>query len=453
MPIYFNNSKVGAALELKKLQEKTVTENNVTVTPDPGYNGLSSVDVNIVTGDYNIDQIIDGDECELVITTADGKEIVLDLPEEFGEARQVFSFQVDTDTILFSLDQVVGIWKYLISSNTWTKYDNVVGSSWSNFQMIGDDCLISAWSTSGQGIYLYNSDTKDITRIYTSGYSWTNFQKVPAGWLIGCGTSYGGVLFYDPIAKTIQRLYYDQHSRTKFIYIDDVLLIGGVTILRYYPDTNTIEQIYEGFQTSYYYSIGKKCLFSSSKSSELGVLLYDSTTNSFEKIFDTGYGYQNFISANNEVFISSASSPQGLYVYNVDTDDVKFIIDRFYGWKYYFIIDDDRVLLSSSSSNVGLWLYTKSANTIEQVSTAYSDWKFFKRIGDVILIGGTSYGVIAYNVTTKTAQHKYTHNGKDWSIFKTDGSNCYISSPSQNGILYYNSSDNTIKFVQYKIEV
>lgn len=97
MPVYYNGEKVTNALPITKLQSKIVTENETTVTPDVGYNGLSSVTVNVPTGDYNINSEIleDGTQRMVVSLAAENTPIQINIPEEEQEEfSSIYTFRV-----------------------------------------------------------------------------------------------------------------------------------------------------------------------------------------------------------------------------------------------------------------------------------------------------------------------------------------------------------------------
>ena len=461
------------------------------------YKGKRIAPVKVIElgGEYNIDQIIDGDECELVITLADGSEITLDLPEEFGNAGNVYYFQVDEDTLLVSGDaNDIGVWMYTLSTNIWEqKYSH---SEWDVFQMVGNNCLLGrTLSGYNDGILLYDSETKTINRIYTSGTTWRNFhvvendciisgygstvgillydgktktieqkydisywdifQDVPNGCLISTTNSSGsihkGVLLYNKINKTITQIYQNgiNHATFKKVNNGNYLITCqtyDAGLLLYNSVTNDIKKVYgEPLQTTAnwreFQLVPNGCLIGSSSSSDTGILFYDDETEEVTLKYEIGQYWRDFIVVNNNCLILggkiySSYGDGGILVYNTSTKTIQQIYTETFSYTtngiWWYVINNDCILTSTSK---GILYYDGSLNTITKYFESYSSINKFEKVGNKILMGtGSSSlkGILEYDIDTKVIEHNYTSGGY-WCYFSVlkDG-NCLISSSNTN---------------------
>lgn len=122
---------------------------------------------------------------------------------------------------------------------------------------------------------------------------------------------------------------------------------------------------------------------------------------------------------------------------------------------FTFKVNEDILLVSGYSSNIGLWSYNINNGAWKQVYDDYGYWRIFQIVGNKCLIanyyGNSSNsrgGVLLYDMTTDTASRKYTVGG-GWQYIRVVGNNCLIgSNTGSQGLLFYNSNDDTITLVE-----
>ena len=132
------------------------------------------------------------------------KDIYIDLPADFDGASSIYYFAVSGSRILFSSNITdIGVWEYNVETRTSTQIYNA-GENWQNFQMVGENCLIS--SNVATGILFFNSYDNQISLIYESGSGWNEFLQVGDNYLIA-GRNATGVLFYNHLFNTIEVKY------------------------------------------------------------------------------------------------------------------------------------------------------------------------------------------------------------------------------------------------------
>lgn len=369
----------------------------------------------IKNGEYNIDVTESNGIQKLNITLAGiSKELTVNLPEEFATATEIYHFQVNDDTILFSSQtQDIGLWVYNINENSW-KQGYSTGYSWRYFQKINDNkCLIS--SSYFDGVLLYISDD-NITLAYSSGKSYEFFHQVNIDkWLISSSNTHG-ILLFNAIDNTINKIYDIGYRLEFFKLIGDKALLGSSSvkgIWLYNDNDNTATRLYEYGYWRYFQSVGNKCLIASNTSNSSGLLLLDFTNNEITKIYENGYNWRYFYIVKDRCLISTSNgSDNGILLFDSNNDTITRIGDG-YGYKYFHSITDAKVLMTSAN-NTMLLLYNYENNSIvsKGVRTIYCD------------------------------------------VFKQDGIHCYISASnkSKNAFTYYyDSTDDSVKLVGYYI--
>ena len=217
------------------------------------------------------------------------KELIVDLPNSFITADEIYYFNVSEDKILFSCNVVnSGLYEYNI--NTGENVKLYSGYNWQYFQIIGNKCFISGDATGG--LLIYNTDTGTINKIYSEA-SWGNFQVIGNKCLISSNASNAtGILLYDDNAGTITKIYSS------------------------------------GNYWAYFQVIGDKCLIASGSSSNLGILLFDNSTNQITKIWETNYSWQYFQVIGNKCLIGSSRTDSGLLLYDSETNMGVFASSR-----------------------------------------------------------------------------------------------------------------------------
>ena len=89
--------------------------------------------------------------------------------------------------------------------------------------------LISAQSSSGAGVWLFNESTLIATRIYILSYNWRYFIPVSTGCFIGSSQSSSGLLYFNYSTGTISQVYASGYSWNSGIELitGSLALIGG----------------------------------------------------------------------------------------------------------------------------------------------------------------------------------------------------------------------------------
>lgn len=420
-------------------------------------------------GEYNLESVLLEDGTQKVVATfvgTDGKEVVLDLPEEFGDARTVGdntinSFFVDKNTILIGLEttNITGLWKYSINENTWEQLIEYK-YQYKYFQLLSDRCLIGTenspktfvyyinsgnteelkYDTSSSfgfdkcfifenhclfidasyGVLVYDLTDNTVTRLasgqYTYGFQYENKCIVVS-------TNNYPMLLCDVVNKTVKVLYENAKFYSNFYDLGDEVLIGGgsstasVGILKLNKITELVNPIFnEYYNWTYFHKIKDKCLCSTG-SSGTGLWVYNQIDGSFIQILTEGYSFNYFTSFSDGCLISGTGN-QTVYRYEYDTDKCYAITSNSSGTsktKYSYVFPEEILFSQGGSAYRAIYRYNLLTNEVSTVT--YSLINSFKKVSDtVVRMENTDKSVnplsIDYDTTTKTAKLAKYYIGK-----------------------------------------
>lgn len=412
--------------------------------------GSENLDAELTTQDELLDELEETinsfpDNDALTLTNVDEFE----LPEVFDGVSTIYHFVLPDGNILFNAAKL-GIWLYDIKTKTIEQIysGNIIITS---YQMVKNDCLLTG---NGGEIFLYDALNKMVTEIQSGlgyAYAWTNFTIIGDDCLISAQNN-PGLLLYESSSKTIRQIYsavsgwiYTQELKSGLLIVNN--RSSSTTILFLDKTTKTIteyvvpEGLWRKFQV-----VGDDCLIGSDSTSSPGVLLFDSINNSITQVYDQKGDWYNFCMLENDCLIRGTSTP-GILLYSASSKVVeKLYDDGTKTWKYFQKVGEDCLIGGSSA---GILLYDSSLKTIEKKHTEGSEWKYFQVVGDNCLIGSSSSsgkGVLLYDVSTKTIEQKYTEK-YTWSKFTLiNDEDCLITGDSSSlGVLLYNNGTKTIE--------
>lgn len=277
---------------------------------------------------------------------------------------------------------------------------------------------------SGYGIELFDNTTDTLSTAYpaTSGDSspTSNFVDAGDGYvLIGRDNNSYGILLYDPNSKTCTKIWTSGQywlNWSSYIKLDNGdILIGSTStassssgFLIYYSSSKTIQKIYANSNNwRKFYKLSNGNCLCSSETANSGLVLFDSSTNSATQIYSSDYGFYKFTEVRGgDVIISRTMYNSGLYLYENDTNSVRKIYSDNSTWANRILLESGNCLISGTSSTT---------------TTA-------------------GYGLILYNVDTKTASKIVNNGDGPWSVAKIADSTYLLSSGKNMGLYIYDDS-------------
>lgn len=375
--------------------------------------------------------------------------VYIDLPADFDGASSIYYFAVSGSRILFSSDVTdIGVWEYDVLTNTSTQIYNV-GENWQNFQMVGENCLIS--SNVATGILFFNSYDNQISSIHNSGSGWDEFLQVGDNYLI-IGRNATGVLFYNSLFNTIEVKYMTGSWNVMARAGVDVLIgsNNSTGMLLYNGDTTAVTLIApDGTGWIYFHSFGTKCFASSN--SYTGIYKYDSTTRSLSRIYENNYTW-NYCVEGVGCYLFSSSINRGIVEYDVATNTSAKIFDEGYKFGYAHKVGNKLLLSAQDYPYYGVLLHDKSNGTITKIHNTGYDWKYSVNDGQhAIITSNLSNGILYFDGSAITMVYNY---GTNYDILTLESGVCSIESSeveNNNRKLNCNLSNGTITLVSYAI--
>ena len=406
----------------------------------------------------------------MVLVASGGEEAVIKLPEEFGQAQNIYYFKVNEDKYLISSSGGGdGLWEYTPSTETSVKM--IDGVKWQYFQQTPKGILISSGNSADKGVYFYDTQNGSISRLSQLGYAYSRFVVLTNGDIImqssGTYTAAGAthILLYRLSDNTVSSIFNSNNVYVGALYFyeahlfpDDTLIFAcsgsngnsssySYGILKYDPQTQTITRI---VTSGYAFKIIKLSEYEIFINNRTTLYHYSIVTKQLTQIgadinFGNNYLSGSFKIGNNFVLIPTASS-QPIRLAKGDTFEVSELYTHPSGVSastYYLVpMSDTEVLISGSNSSYGVLLYDNTTETITQIySTGYVD---FTKVGSkAIGYNATEKAILSFDIDTKTIETIYSGQ---YSVKIVIGNNILFSSTSSSvlGVLLYNGQTHTI---------
>lgn len=462
------SDKLNYLLETKQAIKQAIIDKGQEVADTDTFRSyaekIEAIEAGGSGGAYDIEQVLNEatGAFELRITDAVGgeKEFVVNLPSEFATATNIYYFQVNKDVILFSANLNIGLWEYDIKKRLFAQL-LTIGNYFSNFKIIGNDCLISGTSATigdAQGLYLYNATSREITKIYEQSYSWSKFNNIGNNWYISSSsTTSSGLLLYNQNSKTITQIYSRGTQWTVWTPFEDNWLISSTSNsgLLFY-ETSTMQIIalktagsWQGYQ---FVNNGVLITGNSSIINSQGVLFFDPATKTITTLI-TGLYFGAMQLVGNDCLIGTrndnstgANDITGVYLYNADTHSVSQIYESTLRYNLFQLVGDDCLICSKKTDTTGVLLYDANSKTITQIYSS-GRWTYIVPIENDCLLGGgntSARGMLLYDANTKTISQLLEDGNYGWgSSYCVMGNDCLISGYSGNGVVLYETATKT----------
>ena len=382
------------------------------------------------------------------------KTITKEITVGNGEVRMSTSLN---GVILFSLYYGrAGICFYNETTNEFSTMPDTNTRGWTDFTVVGDDCVISGADTGSLGIHIYKSLDGTLTQVYATGSSWAVRIVASDNCFISSGSSSNKGLFkYNSTTKTFETLREDGYSWKYYYEIEDGCFISCAVsatpgLFLYSYSENALVTIHTtGYGWQYFYKLGNDLLISCS-SSQYGLYRYNPTDRKLFQLTSSSYGWYVVITLG-DISLLTGGSGGGLFAYNSADSTYKSLTTSYGGWKNVFVVRD-RCLMSSNVSYSGLICYDIPTNTAKTLATSSYNWVLFGEIGDKYLFSSSNYnGLLVYDYTKNTASTKFSA-GQGYDTLIEDNGTYYIEASDKTKSKYtlsYNPTNNTAKLVKY----
>lgn len=404
-------------------------------------------------------------------------------------SKTIIIYNIDTDTIdIIESPVTISGWLdiYLLKDNKYmiTNENNSMGillldlnnltisliynkGRFTYLMSINDKYLVTAKDGPDYGLLLIDLDNNIINKIYNKGYQWYQLKQInDTKWLIWSGNYTGyGILLFDSITETITELITEGYNWSTIIeFSSDKWLISsnnsstkGILLLDL---TNyNISKIYEnGYKFEYYAIINDRCVISSTNTT---LVLYDNSTNSIVELLTAPYRYITKVT-DDKVYISDYNSPN-LYVYKYSSNELILISNKSEYEATKQLTNNKWFLTGRGSDYDGFMIYNSDDDTLEQPLTLGKDWECINQVDNKCLIKSTASadynsrngGLYTYLINESKLTKIY-NLGINYNIIIFENNNCYFKASDYtryHNIFYYNSEDDSVKIVGYKMEV
>ena len=412
---------------IPNLQEKTIkpTIESQEVLVDEGYSGINKLTVDPINvgsktftenGEYYAsDSGIDGWN-KITIDVGGSAEVELLLPESFTPATNIYWFKLNDSQLLISAYNLnVGLWLYDLNTQTAEQvYD--VGGSYNQFKMIDDYVLFCSYSSSFDGLYLYNINTKEVAIIddKSYGYLYSDFVNIGDNRFLYLANRYLGV--YDHNLKAVTLTEYVNESYFSSGYVEGYTQIGNDYITKnknYNPSTYIYMSATNSFKKCEYklYTVDDTSIrkvgdnYFIDPTQVGGLFLYNTSDYSITKLYSYSVsGTHKYIDFADKTLINI-----GNYIGVFNHNDLSYSdIFNDLGTTVYMGKCGENKALITSANYQGIRIYRSTDNTYTQLSTTgYYNTIIPAKKGCLYLGSNSSYkGLFYVDEETETITEK-----------------------------------------------
>lgn len=407
------------------LQNKSVTpsKESQTIVKDGGFDALKIVKVEPIPEEYVVPEgsldisqngTYDVTSLKSVVVNivGDGGAIVpmeVNLPEGFRQKANYYYLQMSGSKILMSnQDSESGLWEYNVKSKVWTKI--YAGGDFRYFQKVDNYCLVGGHSGY---LLLYSEQEGQIVQAIEKTSSWSTFDLVGDNYFCYARTSGAGLCVYDTKSKQLILLSDKGISWVYKIKAGDDYIVSSSSnnttgLYLYEPSTNRFTKIVENSKYGYEFAYDVSdniMLISSNNSSGKGVIVYDKSTKTAQTSNWSAYSTLTIKHIEEDVYLAScySSFTKGALLFNASDKSFTQIYAIGYNWQNVFVINDVYLMTTSSVSGSGVVMYDKTTQTTTQVYAGGNNFSRFEKVGNNCVISGSaSYGVLLFDGETKT---------------------------------------------------
>lgn len=402
-----------------------------------------------------------------------GEEVKIDLPEAFKGIGILYYVETKHGFLLSANSTNIGVWEYLKADNSFNQL--ISDGQWTAYQQLSNGDYLIGGEAFSYGVLLYDSTQHTITQISTEGGYLKNFIVLPNDDCLICSSSQSssnlGIWLFNSKTKTISKVYASGYNWNYYCELQngDFLITStasqSVGVLLYNNEEKTITQIYaSGYYWIYFMplSTGGALITGNSSSVSSGVLFYSASTSSISKIYNSGYGWKDYIELDNGNCLvggTSYSGNQGLWLFSELDTTFTHIYTSSYPYQYLHKLSNGSILASSSNTNTILKYNPDDSSVTTLSGTGSYPYKFFFNLstGDCLfggtgtVSGGGGSGIYLYSVDTNTAKN-VKYGGYYWDTFSEKDNVCTVTSSNLSNplIVEYDIDSQTSKVVGFK---
>lgn len=254
--------------------------------------------------------------------------------------------------------------------------------------------------TNSSGLLYFESETKEVTKVYNLGYYWTNFFPVANGKVLITSSYYSdkpdiyGVLLFDFTDRTTTKIF-DSYYQWKYgcVLPNGNCLISSMHkrgVLLYDSENETITQYFDSVVTFKFYGLlsNGDCLLGSGDYDTVGIYLYKSADNSISKIYDEQRSPIFYSLNNGNCLITSSYSSQKLLLYNAQDNTISSLANLSNTYTHFLSLDEENIVFICSNSNSGHYYFDITTNELVSFYVSgriYAEQKLEN--GDYLLLG------------------------------------------------------------------